>query len=74
MKSILELCDWARNKDNFDCLESYVDFGSYFINFISDPNNIEAKIVSRNENNYRFLQYREDAAFNITRPINYNLF
>lgn len=74
MKTILELCDWARNKDNFINLDDYINFGLRFIDFISDTNNIEAKIVSRNENNYRFLQYKEDAAFNITRPINYDLY
>lgn len=74
MKSILELCDLARNKDNFISLNNYIDFGSRFIDFISDANNIMAKIVSRNENNYRFFQYKEDAAFNITRPINFNLY
>lgn len=74
MKTILELCDWARNKDNFIDLDDYINFGLRFIDFISDTNNIEAKIVSRNENNYRFLQYKEDATFNITRPINYDLY
>lgn len=74
MKTILELCDWARNKDNFINLDDYINFGLRFIDFISDTNNIEAKIVSRNENNYRFLQYKEDATFNITRPINYDLY
>jgi len=74
MKSILELCKWARNKDNFVSLDDYMSFGLRFVDFISAPNNIEAKIVSRNENNYKFLQYKKDAAFNITRPINSNLY
>ena len=74
MKSILELCKWARNKDNFVSLNDYMSFGLRFVDFISDPNNITARIVSKNENNYRFLQYKEDATFNITRPINSNLY
>lgn len=74
MKSILKFCEWARNKENFVCLDDYMSFGIRFIEFISDSNNIMAKIVSRNENNYRFFQYKEDAAFNITRPINSELY
>lgn len=74
MKSILELCKWARNKENFVSLDDYMNFGLCFVDFISDSNNIMAKIVSRNENNYRFLQYKKDAAFNITRPINSDLY
>lgn len=30
-------------------------------------------IVSQNEQNYRFFQYKKDGAFNVTRPINANL-
>lgn len=74
MRSILEFREWARNKDKFTSIEDYINFAFKFIDFISDSNNIVAKIVSRNENNYRFLQYKEDADFNITRPINYDLY
>lgn len=74
MKSILEFRDMVRNKAIFTSLEDYIDFAYRFVDFISDSNNIEAKIVSRNENNYRFLQYKKEATFNITRPINYDLY
>lgn len=30
-------------------------------------------IVSQNENNYRFFQYRKDGNFNVSRPVNSNL-
>ena len=55
MKSILEFRDMVRNKAIFTSLEDYIDFAYRFVDFISDSNNIEAKIVSRNENNYRFV-------------------
>lgn len=31
-------------------------------------------MVAKNENNYRFFQYRRDGEYNITRPVNSELF
>jgi hypothetical protein len=38
------------------------------LEFIQD--NLQAVIVSRNENIYRFFQYKKDGTYNVTRPIN----
>lgn len=46
-------------------------FASRYLEFVKD--NLQAVIVSRNENNYRFFQYKEDGTYNVTRPINSNL-
>lgn len=45
----------ATNKANFETLQGYVDFAARYINFIE--HNLQARIVSRNEPHYQFLQY-----------------
>lgn len=62
----------ASKKENFTELRNYVEFCKAFIDFVSGRGNIQAEIVSRNEPNYRFLQFKNDA-FSVTRPLNYNL-
>lgn len=59
------------DKDNFLTVEDYLDFPKKYLDFIKD--NLQAVIVSRNENNYQFFQYKNDGKFNVTRPINSNL-
>jgi hypothetical protein len=62
----------ASCKENFTELQDYVDFCREFLAFISVPGAIQAEIVSRNENHYRFLQFK-NADFSISRPLNSNL-
>jgi hypothetical protein len=59
------------NKDNFLTVEDYLNFPKYYLEFIKT--NLQAVIVSKNENNYQFFQYKNDGTFNVTRPINSNL-
>lgn len=66
-----ELKSIALNKSNFITIQNYIDFCSYYLEFIST--NLQAVIVSRNETHYRFYQYKEDGTFNVTRPINSNI-
>ena len=61
----------ACNKELFSKPQDYIDFGLSYLEFIK--NNLQAVIVSRNENHYQFFQYKEDGTFNVTRPINSNL-
>ncbi len=61
----------ALNKDNFLTIEGYLDFPKHYLEFIKD--NLQAVIVSRNENHYQFFQYKSDGTYNVTRPINSNL-
>jgi hypothetical protein len=68
LKTILSL---ATNKNNFQAIENYADFALAYLNFIKS--NLQAVIVSKNENNYRFFQYKKDGAYNVTRPINSEL-
>ena len=60
-------------KTNFTELSDYAEFGQAFWDFAATPGAIQAEIVSRNETQYRFLQFKEDGSFNVTRPLNYNL-
>lgn len=61
----------ATNKDKFLSIADYTDFCLNFLEFIQTK--LQAVIVSRNETNYRFFQYKKDGTYNVTRPINSNL-
>jgi hypothetical protein len=61
----------ACDKDYFYDINNYYDFAKAYLEFIK--NNLQAVIVSRNENHYRFFQYQDDGTYNVTRPINSNL-
>jgi hypothetical protein len=63
----------ASNKKNFTELQHYVEICREFLEFIAVPGAIQAEIVSRNENHYRFIQFK-NAEFSITRPLNSKLF
>lgn len=66
-----ELVARVLNKENFTSVEDYLDFPKYYLEFIKE--NLQAVIVSKNENHYQFFQYKKDGTFNVTRPINSNL-
>ena len=66
------LLEHVRNKDNFLTVEDYLDFPKRYLDFTK--NNLQATIVSRNENHYQFFQYKKDGEYNVTRPINSHLF
>jgi hypothetical protein len=70
--SLTELVKRASNKTNFTELSDYFEFCEAFWGFAARPGAIQAEIVSRNETHYRFLQFKEDGSFNVTRPLNYN--
>jgi hypothetical protein len=67
-----ELVKAASKKENFTELRHYVDFCQEFLAFIAAPGAIQAEIVSRNENHYRFIQFK-NAEFSISRPLNSKL-
>ncbi|MEI6786455.1 MAG: hypothetical protein WCQ21_36730, partial [Verrucomicrobiota bacterium] len=68
-----ELVKVASRKENFREIAHYVEFCRTFLDFIATPGNLQAEIVSRNETQYRFLQFKADGSFSVTRPLNYNL-
>jgi len=66
-----DIIDKATDKNNFSDLKSFIRFCNEYLTFAKD--NLQAIIVSQNENNYRFFQYKKDGNFQITRPLNSNL-
>lgn len=54
-----------------DFAEEYIDFTKF-----GEPitPNIQADIISQNESNYHFIQYKDDGKHCVTRPINSDLF
>ena len=68
LKALVEI---ARDKTRFPTISDYADFCLAYLEFIKTS--LQAVIVSRNETNYRFFQYKEDGNFTVTRPINSNL-
>jgi hypothetical protein len=61
----------ASNKERFNGLGEFIDFGRRFLGFASTG--LQATIVSRNEPHYHFWQYKSDGSYNVTRPLNANL-
>ena len=71
MTTLSELIASVRNKIAFASLQGYIDFACAYLSFIE--NGLQAEIVSQNETQYRFLQYRDDGHYNISRPLNNSL-
>lgn len=69
--SLKQLLDIAANKENFISLNDYIIFSQKYLEFIDTK--LQAVIVSQNEPNYCFFQYRKDGHYSITRPINAEL-
>lgn len=71
--SIARLLEIALNKSNFHAVRGFLEFCARYLELMGDDRNYQAEIISQNERNYRFYQYREDGNFSITRPINSDL-
>lgn len=69
--SLKNIVNKATNKSNFSDIQGFIKFCDEFLSYIG--NNLQAIIVSQNENHYRFYQYDRSGNFQITRPINSNL-
>lgn len=72
MKTLWEIMSWVSQKERFVKIEDYIEFSKYYLEFISSE--LQAEIIAQNENNYRFFQYKRDGEYNITRPVNGDLF
>lgn len=69
--SLRDLVRFASDKTNFDNVLAYIDFCQRYLAFTATG--LQAVIVSQNEPQYQFFQYKKDGYYNITRPINANL-
>lgn len=68
LHALLEIVTY---KAYFSSLQSYIEFCQNYLDFAATG--LQAVIVSQNEPNYQFFQYRQEGNFNITRPINSRL-
>ncbi|MDR2761697.1 MAG: hypothetical protein LBB88_03745 [Planctomycetaceae bacterium] len=66
--NLKQLVNKAKNKNNFADIKAYVNFSGEYLKYIAD--NLQAIIVSQNENHYQFFQYNKEGNYQITRPIN----
>lgn len=69
--SISKITAIVTNKDNFLNIQNFIDFSRKYLEFTVEG--LQAIIVSQNESQYRFFQYKQEANFNITRPLNSQL-
>jgi len=61
----------ATDKNRFTKLEHFIKFAEAFIEFAATG--LQAVIVSRNEPQYNFWQFKSDGSYNVSRPINSTL-
>ena len=69
--TLKQIVNNAKDISQFKDLNGYVAFCSEYLKYVSD--NLQAVIVSQNENNYCFYQYNKLGNFQISRPINTDL-
>lgn len=69
--TLAKLLEYATNKKNFVSLRNYIEFAENFLAFA--VNGFQATIVSQNETQYRFFQYKQDGFYNVSRPVNADL-
>jgi hypothetical protein len=67
-----DLREWAVDKPRFGSVDDYIAFGRAFLDFRAGGN-FQAELIARNDHKYQFLQYRDDAGYQLTRPINAEL-
>jgi len=72
MTPIKELTSFVTSKKHLVTLQEYRDFALEFLDFLEQG--LQATIICQNEHNYKFFQFREDCDYNISRPVNEDLF
>ena len=70
--NLIDILDYATDKSRFKTLDGFIDFCTNYLAYIDK--NLQAKIISQNENHYQFFQYDNWGSYQITRPVNSNLF
>jgi len=69
--SLSQLVKTVTDKQKFLSVTEYIGFCTTYLEFAATE--LQAVIISQNENHYRFYQYKEDGFFNVSRPINSTL-
>lgn len=70
--NLIDILDYATDKTRFTSLDGFTSFCENYLEYIDK--NLQATIISQNENHYRFFQYDNWGSYQITRPVNSNLF
>lgn len=70
--NLIDILECATDKSKFKDLGGFVDYCTNYLSYIDS--NLQAKIISQNENHYQFFQYDHWGSYQITRPINSKLF
>lgn len=68
---IIQLVEIATEKTKFRTLFDFLDFAERYLTYVATE--LQAVIVSQNENHYHFYQYGSEGNYQITRPINSKL-
>jgi hypothetical protein len=69
--NLIDILEYATDKNRFKNLDGFIDFSTNFLDYIEK--NLQAKIISQNENHYQFFQYDRWGEYQISRPINSKL-
>lgn len=72
--NIKELATLATDKDSFRSSKSFTDFAKRYLDVIDDGSDVQATIVAKGKQKYRFIQYGDRAGYRTTRAINSELF
>ncbi|MHB1276354.1 MAG: hypothetical protein ACYC0D_10735 [Candidatus Humimicrobiaceae bacterium] len=68
---LTEITRIVTDKSNFKVLKDFLNFTETYLGYIES--NLQAVIISQNENHYQFYQYGSDGDYQITRPVNSHL-
>ncbi|SPF67133.1 hypothetical protein PROPJV5_0143 [Propionibacterium ruminifibrarum] len=71
--NIIQLREWAIDKSRFTMPQDYLTFATAFMEWRSNGG-MQAELVAKNDHRYRFIQFKEEAGFQISRPINSDIF
>jgi hypothetical protein len=69
--NLASLIEQATDKEQFRTIADYLNFSTRYLEFAK--HGLQAVILSQNEHQYCFFQYKDDGYRNVTRPINSNL-
>ena len=63
-----QLATFAAKKANFNTLQDYLDFCVRYLDFVAGGG-VHGTILSQNDTDYHFLQYKDDGCRHVTRPL-----
>ncbi|NOT62354.1 MAG: hypothetical protein HOP19_19270 [Acidobacteria bacterium] len=69
--TLADLLAHVTDKEHFQSVNDYLTFCARYLDYVQTG--LQARIVSQNERQYEFFQYRQEGSFNITRPLNTSL-